>query len=185
MTRNEFNDSYFCWMYHLVCDRDNDTKRYKKLLYFLHSVEFTYSIAMDGNRCEDGIDLRYRFGYEENLEYTKVARYLDDKPCSVLEMMVALAIRLEEHIMADPEIGNRTKIWFWEMIKNLGLDGMSDDCFDEEAVDDIIHKFLERDYSSNGEGGLFKIEYGKYSKYDMRDVEIWYQACWYLDSVVR
>ena len=183
MTRHEVNDSYFQWMYQLVCDEYPNKPGYKKLLYFLHSTEFTYSLALDGNRFDDGVELRYRYGYENDLEQVKVSRYLDDKPCSVLEMMIARAIRLEEHIMSDPEVGNRTKMWFWDMIENLGLDDMSDDYFEEERAEYIIHKFLERDYSPNGKGGLFRIERGKYSRYDLRDVEIWYQACWYLDSV--
>lgn len=184
MTRHEVNDSYFQWMYQLVCDVCPNKPSYKKLLYFLHSTEFIYRLALDGNRFDDGVELRYRFGYENDLEQVKVSKYLDDKPCSVLEMMIALAIRLEEHIMSDPEVGNRTKMWFWDMIENLGLENMSDDYFEEERVECIIQKFLERDYSPNGKGGLFRIERGKYSRYDLRDVEIWYQACWYLDSVV-
>ena len=102
MTRHEVNDSYFRWMYQLVCDECPNKPSYKKLLYFLHSTDFTYSLALDGNRFDDGIELRYRYDYENDLEQVKVARYLDDKPCSVLEMMIALAIRLEEHIMSDP-----------------------------------------------------------------------------------
>lgn len=50
-----------------------------------------------------------------------IASYLDNRPCSVLEMIIALAIRLEEHIMDDPDIGNRTGQWFWDMIVSLGL----------------------------------------------------------------
>ena len=43
-----------------------------------------------------------------------ISAYLDNKTCSVLEMMIALAIRCEEHIMDDPDVGNRTGQWFWK-----------------------------------------------------------------------
>lgn len=57
MTKNELINMYFEWMYDIVCP--DKKKSYRKLLYFLHSVDFTYLIDMDGNRFEDGIELRY------------------------------------------------------------------------------------------------------------------------------
>lgn len=39
-----------------------------KLLRHLHNIDFQYMLPMDGNRAEDGIDLRYRFGYEKEYE---------------------------------------------------------------------------------------------------------------------
>jgi hypothetical protein len=137
---------------------------------------------MDGNRAEDGIDLRYRFGYEQGYDSPMIATLLDDRPCSVLEMLIALAIRCEEHIMNDPDIGNRTGQWFWNMIINLGLGFMDDTKFDENYVKDVISRFLYRKYKRNGEGGLFTVEH---CKNDLRTVEIWYQMCWYLDEVLE
>lgn len=184
MTRNELNGKYFSWMCQLVCDEKKYPGRlsYQKLLNFLHSVNFSYTIATDSNREEDGIDLRYRFGYENTYEGAMIASYLDDRPCSILEMMIALSIRCEEHIMDDPDIGNRTGQWFWNMIANLGLDSMDDSRFDSlhDKVNAIIQRFLNREYGCNGEGGLFTV---KNCKYDLRSVEIWYQMCWYLDEI--
>lgn len=182
MTKNELNKKYFEWMYQLVCN-EGYSKRlsYRKLLGRLHDTEFIYIIGMDGNRAEDGIDLRYRFGYEHKYEHPMVATYLDDRSCSVLEMLIALSIRCEEHIMDDPDIGNRTGQWFWNMIVNLGLGSMTDEKFDIRYVDEAISKFLNREYKRNGEGGLFTV---KHCKHDLRTAEIWYQMCWYLDSVL-
>lgn len=125
MTKSELNDTYFNWMCQLVFDgRYSKKLSYRRLLKVLHKIEFTYSIPMDGNRAEDGIDLRYRFGYENGYSSSMISAYLDNKTCSVLEMMIALAIRCEEHIMDDPDVGNRTGQWFWNMIVNLGLGSM-------------------------------------------------------------
>lgn len=178
MTRDELNNEYFEWMYRLVCGRKRLS--YRKLFQYLHSVDFYYTNPMDGNRAEDGVDLRYRFGYEFSYEGPMIASYLDDRQCSVLEMMVALAIRCEEHIMDDPEVGNRTYQWFWTMISSLGLSRMSDSRYDEERVCNIIGRFLNREYGRNGEGGLFTL---KHSRRDLRTVEIWYQMCWYLSEL--
>jgi hypothetical protein len=138
-------------------------------------------MEMDSNRYEDGTDLRYRFGYIYNLDGSIITDYLDDRPCSVLEMLIALSIRLEEQIMNDPDIGDRTGQWFWDMIVNLGLGSMDDTKFNRKRTDIIVQRFLNREYERNGKGGLFTIEH---CKEDLRDVEIWYQACWYLDKVL-
>lgn len=179
--KNELINEYFDWMYQLVC---KNTKRvsYRKLLYQLYDTTFNYSIAMDGNRAEDGVDLRYRFGYEHNLEGSAIASCLDNKDCSVLEMMVALAIRCEEHIMDNPDIGDRTSLWFLSMIENLGLKKMTDGYFDRGYVTNVLNRFLNREYERNGEGGLFTVNH---NRIDMRSVEIWYQAMWYLDEVLK
>lgn len=181
MTRDELNNNYFDWMYQLVCnDEYSRGLSYRKLLYLLHDTQFTYTIALDGNRYDDGIDLRYRFGSESGYPDYMIAKYIDIRPCSVLEMIIALSMRLEEHIMSDPDIGNRTGQWFWDMIVNLGLGSMDDAKFDKAYAVSVVRRFLNRDYDRNGRGGLFTVEH---SRHDMRNVEIWYQANWYLDSV--
>lgn len=175
---DRINNEYFEWLCELI-----DSKRfskqvsYRKLLMHLHNIEFTWVIPMDENRADDGIQLRRRY-----------ALYCDDMsltdyilgPCSVLEMMVALAIRCEETIMDDTAMGDRTGQWFWGMVHNLGLSPMTDPKFDRAFVDDIIARFLNREYEPNGRGGLFTV---RHCNHDLRTVEIWWQLSWYLDSI--
>jgi hypothetical protein len=160
-----FNNDYFECLYEIV--NASDGLSYRKLLRHLHGIEFIFSIPKDANRAADGQDLRYRFGFHY------------PGPCSVLEMMVALALRCEETIMDDPRYGNRTSQWFWGMIVNLGLGSMVDERYDEDYVDERIDIFLKRKYKRNGEGGLFHI---RNCEYDLRKVEIWTQLLWYLDN---
>ena len=175
----DIRDDYFNWLYDLMCrDRYSETISYRKLFSYLYDTEFRYLIPMDANRAEDGIDLRYRFPYE----YPGVedpGRYLSG-PCSVLEMLIALAIRCEETIMDDPRFGDRTRQWFWTMITNLGLGSMTDDRYDSQYVEEVVERFLNRDYEPDGAGGLFTINH---CDQDLRDVEIWYQLCYYLDTI--
>lgn len=181
MTRQKLNEEYFDWICQIVGGPPHsDNISFCKLLWFLHNTDFNYSIGMDSNREADGIDLRYRFGYEYSYERPVIATLLDDRVCSILEMMVALALRCEEHIMGDQNIENRTSQWFWNMIKSLGLDSMNDTEFDENYTEKVISRFLNRNYKPNGEGGLFTV---KHSRYDLRTVEIWYQMCLYLDEI--
>lgn len=181
MTRYEIKELYFQWMCGLVC-KSTQSRSYVKLMHELDCVEFTYRVPMDGNRAEDGINLRYRFGYERGYPDSAIASYLDDRPCSVLEMMIALSMRCEEHIMSNPEIGDRTGTWFWIMIFNLGLGFMDDLNFDKRTVDRVLQRLLDRKYLKNGEGSLFGRRSGRT---DMRTVDIWYQMCWFLDDFIE
>lgn len=168
---------YFEWMYELMCgDRFAESISYRQLFTFLHEVEFTYFIPYDENRALDGISLRYNYCLNhdcEDLEYCLAG------PCSVLEMLVALAIRCEKN-MDNPEKGDRTGQWFWTMITNLGLGAMSDNNFNEWLVNDVITRFLEREYEPDGRGGLFRVR-GWHR--DMRTAEIWHQLLAYMNTI--
>lgn len=179
--KKDIREEYFNWMYSLVTD-ENDSSRisYRLLLEHLYSRDFEYSILMDQNREADGIELRYRFGKLYGYSRDEIADTIDRRAkCSVLEMMIVLCIRCEEHIMADDDVGDRTGQWFWNMIVSLGLGYMTDDRYNPVQVDIIVDRFLDRDYEPNGRGGMFTIEN---FPGDMRDVEIWYQMCYYLDD---
>lgn len=179
---NEIRNDYFGWLYDTVCKRRcSERISYRKLLMRLHSINFRYSILRDGNRADDGVNLRYRYAIERGYDsYHRSMISELDFPCSVLEMMIALAIKCEENIMDDPSVGNRTAQWFWGMVVSLGLGSMTDDKYDKLIVDKVIERFLNRDYEADGRGGLFTI---RRCDRDLRDVEIWHQLCWYLDSI--
>ena len=176
------NKEYFEWLCDWVCRRDCPQDiSYMNLLVRLHNTDFEYTHPNDKNRADDGIDLRYRFAlyYEKGYSVDFITDMLDG-PCSVFEMLIALAIRCDENIMDAPTKGNRIEQWFWMMIVNLDLGGMYGDLFDEEYVDFVIRKFLDRKYEPDGRGGLFRI---RNCKYDLREVGIWRQLCWYLDTI--
>lgn len=172
-------NKYYEWLTNLVFDKKRIN--YIKLLSYLHSVEFTFINSNDSNRAQDGVDLRRRFSIDIGLPEDYVESVING-PCSVLEMMVALAIRCEEQIMASINFSNRTNVWFWLMIQNLQLESQNDIFYDKIYVADIIDRFLKRDYKRNGEGGLFIVDN---CKYDLRQLEIWYQANWYFSEVIQ
>ena len=175
---DRMNDEYFEWLCDLVDSRRfSKHVSYRKLLMHLHNIEFTWFIPRDDNRADDGIQLRRRFALARN--DMSVIDYISG-PCSVLEMMVALAVRCEETIMDDTLMGDRTGQWFWGMINNLGLSSMKDSKFDRDFVDDAIARLLNREYEPDGKGGLFTV---RHCTHDMRTVEIWCQLSWYLDSI--
>ena len=180
MMQTKIEQDYYAWVCDLVCDGDMRKQlRYDKLLEYLYDQEFVYILDMDSNRAAYGIDLRYRFTYEYDIPNSIMQSALGDKPCSILEMMAALALNCEEHIMDNPDIGNRTSKWFWDMIDNLGLSNMTSSKFELGYANMVINRFLNRRYEPNGRGGLFIL---KHCRQDLRDVDIWYQMMWYLNE---
>lgn len=174
---DKVRSDYFDWMYDMMCNgRFAETITYRHLFEFLHEVEFQYFIPYDENRADDGISLRYKYCVHHNCEDLE---YCLSGPCSILEMMVALAIR-EETIMSDPDKGDRTAQWFWEMITSLGLSAMTDYNFNEWLVNDVVTRFLNREYDTDGRGGLFTIR--NWNR-DAREAEIWHQLMAYLNTL--
>lgn len=176
---NRISEEYFEWLYNYVCTgRAHAMVSYKKLFKLLYNIDFTYSIRDDVNRAADGIELRKRYcSYINDETLINIFRGCS---CTVLEMIIALAVRCEEAIMDNPKYGDRTKQWFWTMLSNLGLSYMTDDRYDEGYALEKIYIFLNREYEPNGKGGLFFI---RNCKEDLRNVEIWAQLCWYLDTI--
>lgn len=173
--RNRYEEKYFNWLCDLVYDKKSKTS-YNKLLKCLYNKEFTWIIPMDENRALDGISLREKFVDV----YPYAGEIIDNRPCNMLEMMVALADRCEEYIMTNEKYGDRTGEWFWNMVLSLGLTGMTDEHFNQKYVEEILFVFETRQYESNGRGGLFTI----FNPHiDMRNIEIWYQLNWYLEEV--
>lgn len=172
---NRLQNSYFRWLCKIIDDQKHSD--YKKLLQCLDEIPFHYIIEKDANRESDGIDLRYRYGYSQNADIAnEISLELDTRACSVLEMMVALCIKCEElsQISADN--------WFWEMIASLGISNMNDTNFQEQIVRQHVYIFMDRLYYPDGRGGLFTLNH---PRHDLRDVEIWYQANWHVDEVLK
>lgn len=171
-------NDYFDWLTGRIGGRSK-VASFEKLLWRLHETDFRWKLPMDENRASDGIALRWKYAYDTHKEnmYDEILDALDGD-CSVLEMMVALAIRCEE-TMDDISVGNRTSQWFWEMVKSLGLGAMYDNRFDSDCVNDILETFLDRKYAPDGRGGLFTI---RDCEKDLRKVEIWSQLWWFFES---
>lgn len=169
-------DRYFEYLTELV-EGDPD---HSSLLSFLFDFPFAIIVPRDTNRVYDGIQLRYSFADKEGVSEDEIEEYFQDVECSVLELMVALAIRCNEEIIYDDSKGNQAVDIFQEMLKSLGLWSMTDDVFGEREAEFVITRFINREYSADGDGGLFYIPN---CKHDLRDAEIWYQMMWYLSSI--
>ena len=185
MDKTYLSDLYFKWMCSIAFPDEQLRSHYYNALNLLNSIEFTYSISLDENRLVDGLDLRYHFSYASKIPYQDVVDGLYYQPCSVLEMMIALARRCEDSIMSNDEYGDRTSQWFWKMFVNLGLDKYPDSIWNESvqyAAIQIVSRFLSRDYDPDGNGSLFKFNN---PNLDIRNLEIWDQMCLYMSEIVN
>lgn len=161
-------DEYYNWLLNRIENPERPiVRRYTELLNALYCKRYSYRIARDSNRAIEGVNLRYEFG-----DIFGYPRYMIDRwiygQCSVLELMVALSARCENEISGNMD----AHIWFWTMIESLNLEGMDNDHFEPNYVDQALEDFMNGNYKKNGEGSLFAL---KNTHRDMRKLELWYQ----------
>lgn len=174
-------DDYLQWIYNrVIVDEIYKGRSYRQLFTCLYFMQFRPINPMDENRAQDGINLRYRFADAFGLPYPEAAANLDTHPCSILEMMAALAFRCEDQIMEDDSYGDRASWWFFKMLDSLGLTDMDDCNFDRDKVDFVINRFNALEYANDGMGGLF---YLPGTNLVMPSIDIWYQMMAYLKTL--
>ncbi len=185
----EIRDLYFEFMYSTVVDESITGISYRNLFHTLDSIIFEPILAMDENRAVDGSNLKYNdFADYYNISNDVINKAFGNNPCSVLEVLIALSLKIESELMTSVKYGNRTGQWFWTMINNLGLNGMSDEKWNmnpvaaSHTVTNIINVFLDRQYQFDGTGGNIVIFPD--TIYDLRLIDIWTQMSWYLNSFI-
>ena len=164
------DEQYLEWLYGQVAStrRRDPSRTFWSLMRQLYKEEFVWIVPNDGNRVEDGRDLRYEFMRERNITPEDEWMGLG---CSFLEMLIALARLLSF------ETNKTSRFWFWHLLENIGLDSYTDNRYNEEYVDEVIKRVIWRRYAGDGHGGLFPL---RDADDDQRKVELWYQASDYL-----
>ena len=124
------------------------------ILYPMYKTPLIAYVPRDDSRVSDGLALRRRYKGP-----------IDILECSVLEVVIALAIRMENEYIGDPSI-NQIKSTFIRLIDNLGLIKNKNNIYER------LNMFVKRAYAPNGVGGLFPL---KRTLRDQRDVDLWGQ----------
>lgn len=160
-----------------LCSLVGRSEEYSLLLSKLQRIEFYSLIPNDDNRVADGLYLRSLFSDEVGQNWPTSS----SESCSVLEMLIGLARRLEFET-AQSKWEKTVSEWFWILIDNLGLISCTDVVYNtnesvEDSIDLVVNTMISREYDSNGNGGLFPI---KDSHKDQRRMEIWYQMTDYI-----
>lgn len=177
--------SYFNWLIHQVYMDEYCGTSYYVLAKLLHNMEFYWTLELDENRAKDGVRLRHIWFDSINAEADALGVPrpmfpLDSLagPCSVLEMLIALATRIESDIMQDDEIGNRNAVWLFQMLYHLGIAQYNDETLgarESNHVMQAVTNMMDRKYEADGScGGLFPLF--EPNGRDLREVDIWWQA---------
>lgn len=161
-------ERYFKWLLRII----DPTEVSHDFMNLLFEMPFMYQKSGDEARAKDGLSLRTKYQDEEDPDFEY------DEPCSVLEMMIALAFRAED-ILYDPSDGTHAPSIFWQMVASMGIKNAANDKFDYYDARRKIFGMMGRKYTHNGKGGLFYIPS---CNEDLREVEIWYQMLWYVNK---
>lgn len=173
-----FKNAYRAWIL-----REMHAEEYGILFDVLYDTEFTWRedlAMMDMNRESEGRYLRRRF--VDETEVRPPLGYLE-WPASFLEVVVALAFKVDDMIMYDPSTPDGPWTWFWEWMDNAGLSYYDDHQMlvgNQAAfmmVSARVNAIMDRRYDPSGEGGFFPLED---PGCDQRTEEMWFQANSYM-----
>lgn len=134
---------------------------YFHLAQMLFNKEFVPIVPFDENRAVDGQALRYWYANLHSCfnDYSAL-----NGPCNLLEMMVALAQRIDRELMIGPEFDDRSALWFWEMLGNLDISKYDDAHFTPEnsvKISHILDNLVDRNYGKMGQNSLFPMRKSK------------------------
>jgi hypothetical protein len=182
---SEFHESatiegqYLEYLYHKIGSRtdNNPSHGHWLLAEQLYEKPFAWTVPNDDNREQDGLNIRTEFLASLHSPYLGLE--LQHMPCSMLEMILALAERAS---FMDLE-GKDQFWWFWRIMDNLELLPYTDERYMDSPeshanVDYILESLIRRNYASNGaHGGMFPLAH---PTKDQRKTEIWYQLSYYV-----
>lgn len=147
----------------------------------LYDTPFYYSIYLDRNRVSDALTLQKDYIFEKNLDPNIDYQLHTEEEISILEVFVAMAIKVEVNMMQDEEFGDRTAAWFWMMIENLEICQRNSN-FNEDYIRWVIHRFMNREYEPDGTGSIVRLVN---NGTDVREEQLWHQFCLYLSELME
>ena len=176
-----FNKLYFDYLTSLI-DNSGKVFEYSYLLEYLYNCQFVWlsNIPLDENRAIDGMQLRT--SYAKLLSPQDVGMFSEavfNKPCSMLEMLVAFADRLT-YVVSSLDRSN----YFWLFIENLGLNVFSNISYDPITVNNIVQGFIYGKKVNPADANpplLFPCR----EVYNNLDKDLYMQANYYLNCYLR
>ena len=168
------------------------------LAELLYGTDFYYSpsISEDGDRVKQALILREDYASEVGSGLDEV---LQDRlwksihgQCSLFEMMISLAMSLDEMLNEDPD-KDMVSDFFHILLENAGYTLYDEEDWDapkgEEICTDywkrVSSRVLDRRYEMNGKGGLFPLQSVPLKDgmvVDRRTVGLWQQLQDWVDE---
>lgn len=167
--------------------------------HILYSTPFRVLVERDDNRAADGMQLRRMFscvgpGYRD-------CSIIDREFCSVLEMLIGLASRMDRSIVSHPDFPWENKMTmelFWMILNNIGI--YAEDVTDEKLAEvkpesgqtasQVVDKIIwiknvinianNRTYKDDGIGSFFPV---KAPPNNWKNLELWMQMqAWVVEN---
>lgn len=190
-TANEVKNAYFRYLMDKVNlnngltnpDPFESERTYFMLADKLFNSDFYWCLTMDENRVSDAKALRYWFA-NIGSAFTDYDALMA-RPATVLEVLIALADRMDRDVMRGIEYKDRSIKWFWMFIQNLGLDKFTDRNWTVDnaiKASNIIDTWMKREFKPDGKGSPFPL---KNPQKDQRTVDLWYQMQAYIGENLR
>ena len=168
---DKLSQAYYEW---LVYDILNSRPNWFPILKVLHSRDYIPMLIMDDSRAKDGINLRdiYMSRVSGSYAVQQGCNPWGDTPCSMLEMMIAFAMRIKEEFYSEyDQITDMNTVIFSMFLSSMGIDT---ETITEDELNNIIDIFICRQYDPSGKGSLFNLS-GKTMDIDWRQPPIWNQ----------
>lgn len=158
---------------------------YTNLLNFMFAKDFYWmpNFPLDSDRAEDGYALREQFlrTFGGQVNYAEFEAFCQHKKASVLEVLIALCIRISG--LLTTETSEVIGLYFWHLLDNMGLSWADDKDFDPDIVNGVFENWMRRNYAPDGSGGNIFI-FGNFNaanfmKKNAAEMNIWDQANFY------
>lgn len=172
MTIHNLLAEYHDWMLDKMQANLPEHRNHSLLLSQLDNTSFVVVNPYDENRELDAHFLRQQFLREENID----ERCIWGERASVLEVLVAMSIRIETEITGEVD-NDHLERWFWVILENLGLNMYDDDRYDRAKINGILDIWMSRKYKKDGKNGAFPL---RKTSLDQREIDLWYQMQLYL-----
>ncbi|MBP5596316.1 MAG: hypothetical protein J6Y02_13095 [Pseudobutyrivibrio sp.] len=183
---NNLSELYLVWLLNLINADNYKGKSYIKLCSLLNKVPFEPVIKLDENRLSDVQSLLRETYIQSQSEWYRLTNddimELPTWPVSFLELIISLAMRIDLDFMREINGIDNTRIYFWVLVRNLGILEFDDEHWGEDAIISIVNRLnivQDRKYDFNGNGGLFPLEN---AEMDQRNVQIWNQLCQFVNQ---
>ena len=180
------SELYLVWLLNLINADNYKGKSYIKLCSLLNKVPFEPVIKLDENRLSDVQSLLRETYIQSQSEWYRLTNddimELPTWPVSFLELIISLAMRIDLDFMREINGIDNTRIYFWVLVRNLGILEFDDEHWGEDAIISIVNRLnivQDRKYDFNGNGGLFPLEN---AEMDQRNVQIWNQLCQFVNQ---
>lgn len=184
----DLTNTYYQWLIEgklhastIVFKKEEDKEKFMDILHLLFIRDFEVILDMDSSRAKDGCYLRDIFmtEYLKDDMITPHSNPWDEVKCSVLELMIALCIKMRDDFYSEYEEEHDVcQTLFIRMLQSLGI--MTRGGFQSKTViNTIISTFIYRQFQDNGNGSLFNLK-DKTDDEDWTHVPIWYQMMAYI-----